>query len=778
MSKRGLRPVSFISASVYAVITLIAFYSIKTNADKSLESAFKSEAEIRAEIISEIFQQRIVEINMIRAFFEGSKTVEPGEFSSFVEGISGLKGIEAVFFIKRVSDGKYNILSVSGIKEQMLKEKLIDSGSFAGLIDLITDNKKSVSGINETAEMLILSGAKSQDGNRFIIGQLINVKQMAETSIKALTSERLPIKMEFAGRDAQNAVFLDDRHSGKEFFFLAPRLKEHTSEINLPGNKAIITITAGPDFIDANYSFVHFYLLILLTLAAGVTVLYLNKNAKVRDQAVIYAGKTEKELLDKAAELDRFFNLSVDMLCIANTEGKLLRLNPEWENVLGFSLKELTGKYFIDFVHPDDRMATLNAVSSLKSGNNVVDFINRYRHKDGTYRHIEWRSAPYEGSFIYAAARDVTRKIETERILREKDEMFKRVVQNLPAVISITDKDGIFRMSEGKGLDALGLKPGQVVGKNVYEFYSAYPEIESCIRQALKGTSVHTKITLGDLIFDTLFMPVAGDNGEVAATINIAMDITQDTNKKKEKERLIAMLETKNAELERFVYTVSHDLKNPLITIRGFSGALLKMLSSGKLDEAGEAAAFISKAAGTMNELLNDLLQVARLGKMELKKSTVRIADVFSAASELVSGEMVKQGAEFRILTLPPGSEIVFADEKRLVEAVQNLISNAFKFGRQGDKVIVEAGAKITADGQPVYFIRDNGIGIEAKYLEKVFNLFERLAPEIEGTGVGLAIVKRVIEMHGGRVWAESEGKGQGAVFCFTLPWNEGKGEA
>lgn len=141
--------------------------------------------------------------------------------------------------------------------------------------------------------------------------------------------------------------------------------------------------------------------------------------------------KTDRELASKTAELDRYFNLSLDLLCIANTDGMFIRLNPAWESILGYPVSELEGARFLDFVHPDDMKSTLNTISDLSHGAKVVDFVNRYRHRDGSWRYIEWRTAPYEGGIIYAAARDITNRIENEEKIKHLNEKLENRISLL-----------------------------------------------------------------------------------------------------------------------------------------------------------------------------------------------------------------------------------------------------------------------------------------------------------------------------------------------------------
>jgi len=224
-------------------------------------------------------------------------------------------------------------------------------------------------------------------------------------------------------------------------------------------------------------------------------------------------------------------------------------------------------------------------------------------------------------------------------------------------------------------------------------------------------------------------------------------------------------LEVKNAELERFSYTVSHDLKSPLITIRGYLGHLETSAAEGNLQRFREDAARIHGAAAKMDALLRDLLELSRVGRILNPDANVPMGAVAQDAADLLSGLLRQRGVR---LDIAPDLPTVRGDRQRLLEVVQNLVENAIKFMGSETDPWIRIGVR-SESGHPVFFVRDNGIGIDPKHREKVFDLFEKLTPGSEGTGVGLALVKRIIEAHGGRVWVESPDDGRGSVFCFTL---------
>ena len=228
---------------------------------------------------------------------------------------------------------------------------------------------------------------------------------------------------------------------------------------------------------------------------------------------------------------------------------------------------------------------------------------------------------------------------------------------------------------------------------------------------------------------------------------------------------MIAELEAKNAELERFTYTVSHDLTSPLITIRGFLGFLEQDVMSRNVEQMKQDLTHISNAAEKMGRLLNELLELSRIGRAMNPPQEMALGELAREAVDLVAGRLSARGVEVEIA---PDLPMVYGDRTRLRQMLQNLLDNAVKYMGDQPHPRVEIGMRY--DGaERAFYVRDNGLGIDPRYHQKVFGLFEKLEQKSEGTGVGLAIVKRIVEVHGGRIWVESEGAGKGSAFCFTL---------
>jgi len=236
----------------------------------------------------------------------------------------------------------------------------------------------------------------------------------------------------------------------------------------------------------------------------------------------------------------------------------------------------------------------------------------------------------------------------------------------------------------------------------------------------------------------------------------------------KERQKLISELEERNDELTRFTYTVSHDLRNPLVTIKGFLGMLEKDLHDRRLDKVQNDFQRIAGATDKMNELLSDLLELSRIGRIINPPEEINLARLVQDAMDSVEARLRSKQVTVNITSDLP---TIYGDRIRLREVFENLIDNAVKYMGDQSNPVIDIGIT-NEEGRRIIFVKDNGMGIEPIYQSKIFGLFEKLNPTIEGTGIGLALVKRIIETHGGKIWVESDGLGKGSTFYFTIPDN------
>jgi signal transduction histidine kinase len=233
-----------------------------------------------------------------------------------------------------------------------------------------------------------------------------------------------------------------------------------------------------------------------------------------------------------------------------------------------------------------------------------------------------------------------------------------------------------------------------------------------------------------------------------------------------ESNSLIDQLSEKNAELEQFAYTVSHDLKTPLVTVKGYVGMLQKDLQADERERIEQDLGYIVAATDTMGSLLEDLLELSRVGRIVNESEEVSLTELFESVAAGMHLQIASRGAD---LTVQPQMPPVLVDRQRMAEVIQNLLENALKFSAKSNPPKIEVSAS-KEDDIIVCCVADNGIGVEPEFQDQIFGLFNRLSASYEGTGIGLALVKRIVEVHHGRVWVDSPGNGEGARFCFALP--------
>lgn len=343
------------------------------------------------------------------------------------------------------------------------------------------------------------------------------------------------------------------------------------------------------------------------------------------------------------------------------------------------------------------------------------------------------------------------------------------IIASMGDPLFVVNSDGRIRLANKRSRDLLGYKEQDLAGKCIIDLLDEDEGV-------LLGEEVEGG-TVGDLEAtcfskDGKRIPVLvskstlrDEEGQTQGAVYVVHDITERKAAEEQRQRLIE-LARKNSELERFTYTVSHDLKSPLVTIQGFLGLVKKDALSGDAERLQADLDRINSASNHMRRLLDELLKWARVGQEAPKYERVELDELIPEAVAMVSGELEERSVTVEIATELPA---VRGERHRLREVFQNLLSNAAKFMDTQVTPRIKLGASVRYD-QVECFVEDNGPGIVPRYHEKIFGLFERLDQKQEGTGVGLAIVKRIIEQHNGRIWVESEGERLGSVFRFTLP--------
>lgn len=372
---------------------------------------------------------------------------------------------------------------------------------------------------------------------------------------------------------------------------------------------------------------------------------------------------------------------------------------------------------------------------------------------------------------LWGTQLDITVLKNTEDALRHSEARTRALLDAIPDMIFEFKRDGTILQFIPTTTNRPLLPPEQFLGKKIQEVLPASVANQTMfsIERVLDSGHVHAfeYQLLQDnenKTFEARITPLS--TGTVLAMVR---DVSLQKWILGEREKLINELELKNAELERFTYTASHDLKSPLITIKGFLGFLREDAQRGNLKRLETDIQRISDAADKMQRLLNDLLELSRIGRSVNKSEIVDLNRMVSEVLELLHGRISGGPMPIRV-SVEENLPRVHADGPRLMEVWQNLIDNAAKFmGDQPEPQIEIGQAGNSKDGSPIFFVRDNGIGIDPKFKDRIFGLFDKLDPRTDGTGIGLALVKRIIEFHEGKIWVESEPR-KGATFYFSLP--------
>jgi signal transduction histidine kinase len=247
--------------------------------------------------------------------------------------------------------------------------------------------------------------------------------------------------------------------------------------------------------------------------------------------------------------------------------------------------------------------------------------------------------------------------------------------------------------------------------------------------------------------------------------IGVCWDFTASKRAAEEIRQGAVELKRKNQEMEQFVYSVSHDLKSPVVTFKGFLGILKEDLQAGKVSETFDSVERLEHAAQRMGRLIEDLLQFSRIGRGANNPETINVTELVSELAE----EAREQFGTPRVrVDIQDGLPNLVADPTAIARLFQNLLSNAFKYGLGAMEPRVEVGGSVTAE-EVRFYVRDNGPGVPKKYHDKIFGVFQRLDTAQDGTGIGLAVVSKLMSVRGGRVWVESDGE-RGAAFWLAFP--------
>ncbi|MES2704496.1 MAG: PAS domain S-box protein [Bacteroidota bacterium] len=480
-------------------------------------------------------------------------------------------------------------------------------------------------------------------------------------------------------------------------------------------------------------------------------------------------------------------NFSGDAIVTHGLDGIITLWNNGAEKVYGHSAADVIGRP-ISLIIPPDKIEENKDVARLIAEGTVGHHMETERiTKDGRRISVFMTVSPVkdrEGivTGVSKISRDITLQKQTQEQLARSEKIHKAIALNLPgAIISIINAERRYVFVEGEGLLRLGERGHNIIGKLQDEVLKTHPsaDIISAIRErGFKGEKVTQEFTNGPYHYILRCVPLRDEHDEVYAVMTIAQDITElkeaelkikalnDSLEKKVAERTM-QLEAANQELEAFSYSVSHDLRAPLRIINGYSDILENEYRAQLNIEGVRLLDVIRKSTGKMGTLIDALLNLSRMSRKALSNER---ADMNAIVSDIISEQLAQHASpvNIKIDVLQPAD----CDTELITHVWYNLIANGIKYSRNNPQPHISI-TSLVKEGCIEYAVTDNGVGFDMRYAHKLFNAFQRLhrQSEFEGTGIGLALVQRIVARHGGRVWADAA-PGKGATFFFSLPIN------
>ena len=500
-------------------------------------------------------------------------------------------------------------------------------------------------------------------------------------------------------------------------------------------------------------------------------------------RAELDARKRAEEALQKSEEGFRAVaETAADAIVSADKRGHITYCNPGAERIFGYAARDVIGRPLTLLMpqrfHDAHRqgLARFLTTGEARVIGRTVELVGR--RKDGTEFPLELSLASWKvggDTFFTGIIRDITERKQTEDALRAIEQRFRLMVTSVKDyAIFMLDPDGHI-VSWNEGAERIkGYTADEIIGQHFSRFYPSEDiqrgkPMDKLKVAAAEGRSEDEGWRVrkdGSRFWANVVITAMRDK---AGTLRGFSKVTRDLTEQKRAEGAIKkyneQLEAANKELEAFSYSVSHDLRAPLRAIDGFSRILLEDHAPTLTPEAQHYLTVVRKNSQHMGLLIDDLLAFSRLSRQPLSKQLVRPTDVVRQCVDELHAEQQDRRVEIAIGDLPACQ----ADPALLKQVWMNLMSNALKYTRKQEMAVIAVGCQ-EQDGATAYFVRDNGVGFDMRYADKLFGVFQRLhrAEDYEGTGVGLAIVQRIILRHGGRVWAEAAVE-HGATFYFTL---------
>jgi PAS domain S-box-containing protein len=496
----------------------------------------------------------------------------------------------------------------------------------------------------------------------------------------------------------------------------------------------------------------------------------------------------EKHKMQKALEESERINSTL----VSNLPGMVYRCRNDesWTMIyVSFGVEKLTGYLpsellennlvsYENIIHAEDRAELRKIVSEGIDRKEKYETQYRIICKDEKIKWV-WEQAQGvfdekgELDFVEGFIMDITKEKESQQQAEFQSFFLGLIIDNIPFPLFYKDDNGLYTGCNASFCEYLGKEKQEIIGRSLFDifekeqalvFYEKDRELmEKGGKQTYETTIVFPDERKMDAVFHKSVFFSEGD--DTRGIIGIYFDISARVEAERVIQKQMAELERINGELERFAYTVSHDLRSPLVTIKGFLNLLKEDLVEGNHSQIDQDMYCIENATDKMHQLLEDLLTYTRVGRLPQLQEEISMSQIAHEAHELLFGLL--QGSNVKV-EISENMPVVKGGKARIRELYQNLMENALKFSAMHPNPTVKLYCR-HENNQDVFCVEDNGIGISPEHHQKVFDLFTKLENNNSGTGIGLSLVKRIVEIHHGRIWIESDGKNNGATFCFTL---------
>jgi len=499
---------------------------------------------------------------------------------------------------------------------------------------------------------------------------------------------------------------------------------------------------------------------------------------QLEQEAIEREGDAEEGL---RTQLERYRSLLLaiaQVIWTRDSRGEMAGEELSWATYTGQTFAQYQGGGWLDAVHPDDRAYTAEAWANAVSAGRPCDLEHRLRRHDGEYRYFSLRAVPVfsddgpvrEWAGIHT---DITERKRTEQTLRDGEREFRELADSMPQIVWAADPDGSFDYYNKRWYEFTGRSEG-VRGDESWTDVIHPDDQKECLERwhsaTRSGDAYEIEYRLREKTgtyhwFLRRALPVRDASGRITRWFGTCTNIDAAKRTEEGLRRANAEADASNRELEAFSYSVAHDLRSPLRSIDGFSQALLED-NAEQLDARGKNyLARVRAAAQRMAHLIDDLLALSRVTRGELHRGTVSLTHIARGIAE----RLRETDPERDVEVVVAGGLTAEGDAHLLTAVLENLLGNAWKFTSRRTQARIEVGLA-SKDGQPAYFVRDNGAGFDMAHAGKLFGAFQRLhaTAEFPGSGIGLATVHRIVRRHGGEIWAESD-IGHGATFFFTL---------